>query len=58
MSGFRKAILWVALADGDYRLAPGSPAIDAGIADDAPADDLEGNARPVGAGVDIGAYER
>jgi len=57
MGCFRKALWWVALADGDYHLAPGSPAIDAGSGDDALADDLEGNARPVGAGVDIGAYE-
>jgi parallel beta-helix repeat protein len=42
---------------GDYRLRPGSPAIDAGLADSAPLEDLEGNLRPCGAGVDQGAYE-
>jgi hypothetical protein len=58
---------------GDYRLHPGSPAIDAGILDlappvadgpprpavrVAPATDHDGVARPRGAGVDLGPYER
>lgn len=43
---------------GDYRLAPGSPAIDAGQAEGAPATDLAGAARPCGLAVDLGAYER
>lgn len=42
---------------GDYHLRPGSPAIDAGTAHDAPAADIEGNGRACGAGVDMGAYE-
>jgi len=42
---------------GDLRLMAGSPAIDAGTATDAPATDLDGNPRPVGAGYDMGAYE-
>ncbi len=42
----------------DFRLLATSPAIDAGTATGAPADDLEGNPRPVGAAVDLGAYER
>ena len=42
----------------DFHLAPTSPAIDAGTVTGAPSDDLDGNPRPVGAGVDIGAYER
>jgi hypothetical protein len=42
----------------DFRLAPASPAIDAGLSTGAPSDDLDGNPRPVGAGVDVGAYER
>jgi hypothetical protein len=41
----------------DYRLRTGSPAIDAGTSEGAPTTDIEGNDRPCGAGVDIGAYE-
>jgi len=44
--------------EGDYHLRPGSPAIDAGTAAGAPHDDLEGNGRPCGAGIDVGAFER
>jgi len=40
---------------GDYHLQAGSPAINAGVADGAPADDLEGHARD--AVPDIGAFE-
>ena len=46
------------LAVDDYHLQPGSPAIDAGTADSAPPVDTEGNGRPCGEGVDLGAYER
>ena len=45
---------------GDFRLRPGSPAIDAGSDFRMPADitlDIEGAPRFVGAAVDIGAYE-
>jgi parallel beta-helix repeat protein len=49
--------LFVAPSNTDYHLAPGSDAIDNGRAQDAPPADLEGVARPQGAGVDIGAYE-
>ncbi|MBI3767451.1 MAG: right-handed parallel beta-helix repeat-containing protein [Deltaproteobacteria bacterium] len=42
----------------DFHLSPTSPAIDAGTAASAPANDLEDAPRPVGAGVDLGAYER
>jgi hypothetical protein len=42
----------------DFHLAPTSPAIDAGTATGAPVDDLDDAPRPVGAGVDVGAYER
>jgi hypothetical protein len=46
-----------AVEPGDYHLLPDSPAIDAGTADEAPETDFEGNARPCGGNVDIGAYE-
>lgn len=42
---------------GDYHLLPGSPCIDKGVSANAPADDLDGNPRPYGAGWDIGPYE-
>lgn len=45
-------------ARGDYHLAAGSAAVDAGSPERAPAFDLDGVARPVGGGFDIGAYER
>ena len=41
----------------DFRLASGSPAIDSGTSTLAPAIDLLGAARPLGAGTDRGAYE-
>lgn len=48
------------LGGGDYRLAPGSPAIDLYTGCD-PADELvdfDGGPRPLGAGCDAGAFER
>jgi regulation of enolase protein 1 (concanavalin A-like superfamily) len=42
---------------GDLHLQPCSPAIDAGTATDAPATDIDGNARPALSGIDMGAYE-
>jgi len=50
-------------ANGDYRLAPGSPSIDAGTNGNAPATDLDGHMRPIDgdgdgtAVVDMGAFE-
>ena len=41
----------------DFHLQSGSPAIDAGSPLNAPDSDFDGNARPQGAGYDIGAYE-
>jgi len=41
----------------DFHLKPGSPAIDAGMADRAPKTDFEGKPRPQGGKVDIGAHE-
>lgn len=49
--------LFIDSETGDYRLAEGSPCIDAGTASGAPADDLIGNSRPFGGGYDMGAYE-
>ena len=52
------AQLFVAPAQDDYHLSATSPALEAGEARaDVPAD-LEGVARPQGAGTDVGAYER
>jgi hypothetical protein len=45
-------------AADDYHLAPRSNAIDAGVPIAGVTRDREGNARPAGAGVDVGAYER
>lgn len=42
---------------GDYRVRSGSPAVDTGSPDRAPAVDIAGLPRPCGQGVDIGAHE-
>ena len=42
---------------GDYRPLPGSGLVDSGNSRLAPGEDIAGNPRPSGAGVDIGAYE-
>jgi len=44
-------------AGRDFRLAGDSPAVDSGTEVESPAEDYQGNPRPVGAGFDIGAYE-
>jgi len=43
--------------NGDFHLLASSPAVDSASASGAPVTDIEGNARPAGAGVDMGAYE-
>ena len=45
------------LLDGGWHITDGSPCIDTGTATDAPDADFEGDARPVGQGVDIGHDE-
>lgn len=42
---------------GDFHLKPNSPALDKGSAVGAPSTDCDGNRRPQGRGVDMGAYE-
>ena len=49
--------LFIDPSANDYRLPSTSPAVDTGIAAFAALKDLEGKARPRGAGIDIGAYE-
>jgi hypothetical protein len=52
------ASAFVNAAAGDYSLAPGARAIDAGVTIAGVATDRAGVARPQGRGYDIGAYER
>jgi hypothetical protein len=48
---------WVNPSKDDYHLQSNSTAIDAGISTDAPSEDYDGNPRPQGNAVDMGAYE-
>ena len=50
-------LLLVDAANGDFHPVAGSPTINAGTNQYAPADDFDGTARPVGGGIDIGPYE-
>ncbi|WP_345363611.1 choice-of-anchor Q domain-containing protein [Actinoallomurus liliacearum] len=52
-----RLVRYTADGTGDYHLTAASPCVDAGTTTGAPADDLDGVARPVGRGVDIGPYE-
>ncbi len=52
------AALFVSARAGDFHLDEGSPAIDAGSADGAPAADFDGVPRPQRAGYDIGVHEK
>jgi len=49
-------LFWNA-GNADLHLQHSSPCVDTGTMDGAPADDLDGYLRPIGAGCDIGAYE-
>ena len=57
LTGFDPAAVFVAPWSGDYRARVGGPARDAGSADGAPAEDIDGRSRPGGGAVDIGAFE-
>ena len=49
--------LFVDPGQSDFHLQPGSPCIDNGTQQGAPTDDIDGDARPQGLGVDIGVDE-
>ncbi|MFP4016327.1 MAG: LamG-like jellyroll fold domain-containing protein, partial [Halanaerobiales bacterium] len=49
--------LFIDPANGDYRLHPNSPAVDNGYILENILIDYDGNPRPIGAGLDIGAFE-
>lgn len=48
---------YIAAGGGDYRLKSTSPAVNKGATHYAPGYDIDGKARPLGAAIDIGAYE-
>jgi hypothetical protein len=45
------------MLDTAFHLTSASPAIDRGTSTEAPVDDLDGQRRPLGTGIDIGADE-
>ena len=49
--------LFVDSDNGDYHLTSDSPAINQGTSEDAPEDDIDGEARPASLGIDIGSDE-
>ncbi len=49
--------LFVGGAPYNYHLRPISPAIDRGTANGAPADDIDGDVRPLGSGIEMGSDE-
>lgn len=49
--------LFVDLTNWDFHLTDQSPAIDSGSPTNSPVDDFDGNTRPSGSGIDMGAYE-
>jgi Ca2+-binding RTX toxin-like protein len=50
--------VFVSVDGEDFHLATQSPALNAGSEVKAPAADIEGNVRPAGGGIDVGAYEQ
>jgi len=48
---------YIRTGGGDYHIKSTSPVIDKGLSTIAPSTDINGKARPVGLGIDIGAYE-
>ncbi len=55
--GATDPLLFVNRAGKDLRLAPGSPALNAGVPDEAPGFDISGAPRPAGGSTDLGAFQ-